>query len=118
MADDAHQRLRRQNALKNFGMAVLMAAETVEGVVKMYRLEPVKTDHAVKLGKHRVRVGDDVVAAVPDVACVETDAELVFKLHAVDDLAQLLKLSADLAALSGHRLQKHRCVHVRRENRV
>ena len=38
-----------------------MAAETVEGVVEMYRLEPVKTDHAVKLGKHRVRVGDDIV---------------------------------------------------------
>ena len=81
----------------------------------MQALEP---DHAVKLREHAVEVAGNVIPRVPDMARVEADADVLRQLHAVDDLAQLLKLSADLAALSGHRLQKHRCVHVRRENRV
>ena len=60
----------------------------------------------------------DVVAAVPDVAGVEADTELVIVFDAVDDGAQFLKRAADLRALARHRLQEHGRLLVRREHIV
>ena len=71
----------------------------------MQALEP---DHAVKLREHAVEVACDVIARIPDVARIEADAEMITKLHAIDDGTKFLERPSDFRALARHRLEKHR----------
>ena len=84
----------------------------------MNRLQSVKTHRTVKLFQHSVKVSDNIVAAVPDVARVEADADVLRQLHAVDDGAQLLEAAADLAALAGHGLEQDGRGHVGEEDLI
>ena len=116
IVDDAREGLLADLPLADAGVAVLVRGEGVERVVEVDGLESVEADHAVELVQDAVEVADDVVAAVPHVACVEAYAEPVrgrarggeSALHAVDDRAQLLEVAPNLRALARHGLKEDR----------
>ena len=118
MVDDPADGVQGQLTLSNAGVAVLVAAPVVHAVVQMHGLQPVQAHHPVKLREHPIQVVFDVIASVPDVAGVQTDAQMLRVLHPVDDGAQVLEPAAHLAALARHGLQQHRGVHLRPQHPV
>jgi len=118
MVDDARQSFNSDRAFTDFFMAVLVAAERVFAVVEVDRLQARKTNRTVKLLQYTVKIVNDVITAIADVARIQTDAQLFLPLGAVDDLPQLLKRAADLAALAGHGFQQNGGVLFRRQNAV
>ena len=81
-------------------------------------LQPPQPNDLVKLLQHPVQVARNVVAAVGDVAGVQAHAQLVRKLHPVENGPQFLKAAAHLRALARHSLQQHRGGLLRRQNGV
>ena len=113
MVDHASQSVDPDFALADAGVAILVRAKGIHGVVEVDRLEPTETDNAVKLRQDAIKTVHDVVSAIPDMACVEAHAQWRGKrrarlrersLRPVDDRLELAEISADLAAFSGHRL--------------
>ena len=66
----------------------------------MNRFQSVKTDNLVKLSKYPVKIIDNIISSIPDMTGIQTDAQFLFQLHLVNNLAQFLKVSSYLAALS------------------
>ena len=52
----------------------------------------------------------NVIAAIPDMAGIEADANFFLMIDAVDDGAQFLKAASDFRAFACHGLKKHRCL--------
>ena len=57
-------------------MPVLVAAAGIEAVVEVHGMQAPEPDHAVKLREHALEVAGNVVPRVPDMARVETDADV------------------------------------------
>ena len=118
MLCDAHERLRRDAAVAQLRVPVLVTAAGIEAVVEVHGVQTLEPNHAVKLREHAVKVAGNVVPRFPVVARVESDSNVLLQLHAVDDGAQLLKAAADLAALAGHGLEQNGRGHAREEDNV
>ena len=74
MIHDAHKRIKPDFPLADLLVAVLMRTKDIHRVIEMNRLEPFKPDDSVELREYSVKVVHYVVAAVPDMAGVEADA--------------------------------------------
>ena len=107
MADDARQSLESEFPFADARMAVFAGGAHVETVVEVDGMEVGQPDHAIELVKDAVEVIDDVVAGIPDVAGIETDAELFLAVHAVDDGGELFEAASDLRALARHGFQEN-----------
>ena len=89
-------------------MTVLVRTADVFAVVKVERVQPVKPDNLVKLSQNTVKVGFYIVAAVPNVAGVKANSELVLEAFSAERNSQiqnalyLLEPSADFTALACH----------------
>lgn len=118
MIDHAHQRLQPDVPLANLLVAVFVCAAGVLAVVEVDGFEPIQPNHAVEIRQHVLQMIHDVVSRVADVAGVQTHAELVIQLRAVDNRAQLLECPPDFRALARHRFQQDGRFHILPQNRV
>ena len=91
-----------------------MAAAIIQTVVQVNGFQTIQTDYFVKFRKYTIQIANDVIACVPYMTGIQANAQLLRKLHPVQDLPELLKPASHLAALSGHGLQKHRGGHIPR----
>ena len=66
-----------QIALAQTGMPVFMASQGIFRIIQMQSMQLVQAYDPVKLHKNTVQIIYDVVAAVPDMAGVQTYAHLI-----------------------------------------
>ena len=107
MVHDPGQGLQADAAFTDAGVAVLPGAAGVQAVVEVDGLQPVQADDAVKLRQYAVQVVCQVVPGIGGVAGVQADPHFRSQVHLVQDLPQLFKPAAHLAALAGHGFQQH-----------
>ena len=81
-------------------MAVFVSAKRIQAVIQVDGAQTGKTDDAVKFGENLIQVIDDVIAAIPDMAGIQADTEMVGELNAVDDFPKLFKAAADFTSFS------------------
>ena len=106
-----HGKERIQSDLAPAGrrVAVAVAAARLHAVVEMHRAEAVQPDRPVKPLEHAVQIVPDVIPCGKHMAGIETHAEPIGAAGPVDQFRNLLKRTADLAALAGHGFdQQHR----------
>ena len=78
MIDDIFKSCNTYITLTYFFMPVLMRTERIFTVVKMQGFEPVYTYNTVKLFKNAVKIADDIITAVKNMAGVQTYADFIF----------------------------------------
>ena len=81
-------------------MAVFVSAKRIQAVIQVDGAQTGKTDDAVKFGENLIQVIDDVIAAIPDMAGIQADTEMVGEFNAVDDFPKLFKAAADFTSFS------------------
>ena len=96
MQRDPSHGLHADLSLPKLLMAVLMRTAGVFAVIEMNRQQTLQADHFVEPGQHTVRILHQIIARIPHVAGVQTDAQLVLLLNPVDDLPQFFKAAAYL----------------------
>ena len=76
MEHDPPHGLEAELSIAELFMPILMGTAVVLAVVEMNRGQAVQTDHTVKLCQDPVEVMHEIIARVPDVTGVQTDADL------------------------------------------
>ena len=118
VVDDAGDRLYAEMAFADTGVAVLACTEWIQAVVKMNGLQAANADDAIESFEYPVKVIDDVVAGIVDVAGIETNPHFFLKRHAIENALKLLEGPPDLAALASHRLEQDRRLQIRGQDRI
>jgi len=108
MIDEGREGRKANAALPYFFMAVLLAGKRIFAVVQVDGPQTVKAHGPLKGIQHAVQIVYQIISAVVDVAGVQTHAQKLRVLHAVNNGPQFLKSAAHLAALARHRLKKYR----------
>ena len=76
MIDDAYEGLKANFAFADAGMTVFMAGTGVLAVVEMNGAEAIKINNVVEFSKYVVQMIADIVAGIPYMASVKTDADM------------------------------------------
>ena len=107
MIDDACKGIKADAAFADACVAILVTSQGIEAVVQMDGLQAGKADALVKAGEYAIEVVYDIVAAVPDMAGIEADAQLAAAVYLLDDSRDFLKAAANLSTFAGHGLQQY-----------
>ena len=76
MERDSLHGLVTELSLAELFVPILMRTAAVFAVVEMYRIQAIQADHVVKLRQNPLEVMHEIIARVPDVTGVQTDADL------------------------------------------
>ena len=106
MVDDGPESIQTQASCSKTFMTVLVAGEGILTVVYMQGTELVQSENTVEFRKNAVQITHNIIAAVINMAGIQTDTHIVAS-YSIDDGFQFLKFSAHFAALASHGLQQN-----------
>ena len=106
MADDPGKGRQADGSFADAGMAILVAGSGIEAVIQVDGPETGKADGLVKGGEDTVQIVHDIITAIPYMAGIQADTQVVGELYAIDDGRDFLEAAANLGSLAGHGFQQ------------
>lgn len=70
--------------------------------------QPGQANDAVKFADNTIKVRDNIIARIPDVAGIKANADLILKCNTFQDGADFLKAAPHFRTLASHGLKKQR----------
>ena len=105
-------------ALADFLVPVLMGTKRIFRIIEMYCLEPVKTDYLIKFLQNAVKIINNVIAGIINMARIKANADFIIKLHLINNCTKFLKASANLRSLACHGFKQNSGSHFRKKHLI
>ena len=78
MIDEAADYIQAQLAFADAGVPILVRTGWILAVVDVQRFEVIQSDDTVEFSEYSIKVVDDIISGIADVAGVHTDSNLFF----------------------------------------
>src|SRR5690554_4573422 len=102
MIDDLYKCIQSNMTFANHFMSVFSRSQFIFRVIDMNGFEFLKSDNTIKFVKYPIKVVDDIISCIKDMASIQANTNFIFNAYAINNLSQLFKTSSNLCPFTCH----------------